>query len=100
MVNDPPESPIPTSTPAVRCSASGVDTHRHERHAYSVDYAAERQHPTRAVAVGDGAGSRLSESPHEVLDREGQSENLPAPAASFGERIQEKPEARTEAVGN
>ena len=97
MVNEPPDNPIPTRR---EVEGERRRAHGHERHARGVDRAAHSQNPRRAVAVGDGAGEGLPDAPDEVLDGDGEGEDLGRPVTALADRGGEEPEARPQTVGD
>ena len=73
---------------------------RHQHRAGRVHHAARGEHPARAVAVGDRAGERLAEAPHQVLEPDRERERLAVEAAQIDQRVDEQPEARAQPVGD
>ena len=66
-MNEVPDRPKPTNTPAERSSIGRAGRMRHQREAGRIHQPAGAEHPTGAVTVGDHAGSRLADAPKQVL---------------------------------
>ena len=71
---------------------------RHQRQTCGVHQSADAEHARRAVTVGDDAGDRLADAPEQVLQRQGESEDVAAPVIGARHRRQEEAHrrARTE----
>ena len=63
----------------------------HDQQAERVEDAAERQHPTGAVAIGEHAHDRCHETPEQVLDGDGEGETGHADAQIPGHGLEEQP---------
>ena len=86
--------PRPIISPAETFSQSGFGAHAISDEAGGIDDTAAGEHAARAVAVGDRAGDRLADAPHDVLDGDRQREDLAAPAARLRHRREEQPHDR------
>jgi hypothetical protein len=71
--------------------------HRHE--AQRVGEAPHREHASRAEAIGDRAREGHRESPYQVLQRDREGEDFPAPSQVDRHRAQEEAKALPRAEG-
>ncbi len=100
IVNEPPASPSPSSTPPVSASEVPLVVCDISARPGGVHQPADRQHAPGAVAVGHRAGERLPEPPQEVLERDRERERLAVEPARHRQRVREQPEARPRAEGD
>ena len=72
---------------------------RHDDEARRIEHGVGEHDPAGAELVGEHARDGLRRAPHQVLQRERESEGLPAPAPFHGDRLQKQPEAVAGAQG-
>ncbi len=93
-MNEQPERPKPISTPAETSSSRRASRVRHQRKAGGIQQRAGAQHPAGAEAVGDNAGERLADAPQQILQRQGEGEDVAAPMIGGRQRGEKKAERR------
>jgi hypothetical protein len=65
---------------------------RHRHQADHVQHRAGHHHAPGAEAVRDHSRERLGHAPHQVLQRDGEREDVPSPAVRIADRLQKQAE--------